>query len=126
MRISDWSSDVCSSDLTLNRPHRRNAISVVMLQLLSELFTRADDDGDVRVVLLTGAGKGFCSGLDLKDALAGTGIGGGGGGGGGTAGLMQTRNLPTVILQELETPLISVLNGPAARSGPHHAPARPM
>ena len=69
--------------ITLNRPHRRNAISGRMLQLLSELFAQADDDGDVRVVLLTGAGKGFCSGLDIKDAMAGTGIGGSGGGGGG-------------------------------------------
>ena len=45
--------------ITLNRPHRRNAISVRMLTLLTELFSRADDDGDVRVVILTGAGKGF-------------------------------------------------------------------
>ena len=47
-----------------------------MLQLLTELFAQADDSPDVRVVLLTGAGKGFCSGLDIKDAMAGTGIGG--------------------------------------------------
>jgi enoyl-CoA hydratase/carnithine racemase len=67
--------------ITLNRPHRCNAISARMLLLLSELFSRADDDGDVRVVILTGAGKGFCSGLDIKDAMAGTGIGGTGGGG---------------------------------------------
>jgi enoyl-CoA hydratase/carnithine racemase len=55
--------------ITLNRPHRRNAISVRMLQLLSELFAKADDDSDVRVVLLTGAGKGFCSGYGLDLAL---------------------------------------------------------
>ena len=100
--------------LTLNRPHRRNAISARMLQLLSELFSRADDDGDVRVVILTGAGKGFCSGLDIKDAMAGTGIGGTGGGGGS---FLQTRNLPTVILQEMDTPVIAVLNGAAAGYG---------
>ncbi|MGH9273838.1 MAG: enoyl-CoA hydratase/isomerase family protein, partial [Acidimicrobiales bacterium] len=102
--------------ITLNRPHRRNAISVRMLQLLSELFAKADDDGDVRVVLLTGAGKGFCSGLDIKDAMAGSGIGGTGGGGGGGS-FMQTRNLPTVILQEMDTPVIAVLNGAAAGYG---------
>src|SRR3546814_17353638 len=49
--------------------------------------------------------------------MAGTGIGGGGGGGGGTAGFMQTRNLPTVILQEMDTPVIAVLNGAAAGYG---------
>jgi enoyl-CoA hydratase/carnithine racemase len=102
--------------ITLNRPHRRNAISVRMLQLLTERFAEADDDGDVRVVILTGAGKGFCAGLDIKDAMAGTGIGSSGGGGGG-ASFLQTRNLPTVVLQEMDTPVICVLNGAAAGYG---------
>ena len=61
--------------VTLNRPHRRNAISARMLAQLSSALRDADADPDVRCVLLTGAGKGFCSGLDLKDATAGTGIG---------------------------------------------------
>ena len=103
--------------ITLNRPHRRNAISVRMLQLLSEHFAAADDDQDVRVVILTGAGKGFCAGLDIKDAMAGTGIGGGGGGGGAPASFLQTRNLPTVILHEMDTPVIGALNGAAAGYG---------
>ncbi|MEO7429899.1 MAG: enoyl-CoA hydratase-related protein [Acidimicrobiales bacterium] len=102
--------------ITLNRPHRRNAISVRMLQLLSQHFAAADDDPAVRVILLAGAGKGFCSGLDIKDAMAGSGIGGTGGGGGGGS-FMQTRNLPTVILQEIDTPVIGVLNGAAAGYG---------
>jgi enoyl-CoA hydratase/carnithine racemase len=70
----------------------------------------------VRVVLLTGAGKGFCSGLDIKDAMAGSGIGGSGGGTGGGS-FLQTRNLPTVILQEMDTPVVAVLNGAAAGYG---------
>ncbi len=102
--------------ITLNRPHRRNAISVRMLELLSRHFSEADDDGDVRVIILTGAGKGFCSGLDIKDAMSGSGIGGTGGGGGGGS-FMQTRNLPTVILQEIDTPVIAALNGSAAGYG---------
>ena len=103
--------------ITLNRPHRRNAISTRMLMLLTELFAKADDSPDVRVVLLTGAGKGFCSGLDIKDAMAGTGIGGGGGGGGAPASFAQTRNLPTVVLQQMDTPVIAVINGAAAGYG---------
>jgi enoyl-CoA hydratase/carnithine racemase len=102
--------------ITLNRPHRRNAISVRMLELLSRHLSEADDDPDVRVVLLTGAGKGFCSGLDIKDAMAGTGIGGSGSGSGGGS-FMQTRNLPTVILFEMDTPVIGVINGAAAGYG---------
>ncbi len=103
--------------ITLNRPHRRNAISVRMLTMLTELFSRADGDGDVRVVLLTGAGKGFCSGLDIKDAMAGTGIGAGSEGGGAPAAFAHTRNLPTVVLQEMDTPVIAVINGAAAGYG---------
>lgn len=100
--------------ITLNRPHRRNAISVRMLELLTERFVDADGDGDVRAVILTGAGKGFCSGLDIKDAVAGTGIGSSGAGGGS---FLQTRNLPTVVLQEMDTPVICVINGAAAGYG---------
>lgn len=106
-----------TATITLNRPHRRNAISVRMLAQLSQRFTEADDDPDVRVVLLTGAGKGFCAGLDIKDAMAGTGIGSSGGGGGAGAAFMQTRNLPTVILYEMDTPVIGVINGAAAGYG---------
>jgi len=106
--------------ITMNRPHRRNAISTGMLRLLGEKLEEAENDRDVRVVLLTGAGKGFCAGLDIKDAMAGTGIGGGGGGGsggGGAASFMQTRNIPTVVLHEMDTPVIAVVNGAAAGYG---------
>ena len=57
--------------ITLNRPERRNAISVPMLEELASALLEAERDRDVRVVALTGAGRGFCSGLDLKDAAAG-------------------------------------------------------
>jgi enoyl-CoA hydratase/carnithine racemase len=102
--------------ITLNRPHRRNAISAAMLRLLGERLEEADRDGDVRVVLLTGAGKGFCSGLDIKDAMSGTGIGGAGSSGLGT-GALHTRTIPTVVLHEMDTPVIAVLNGAAAGYG---------
>ncbi len=103
--------------ITLNRPHRRNAISVPMLTQLAEAFTRADDAVDVRAIVLTGAGKGFCAGLDIKDAMAGTGIGSGGGGGGGATVLQNTRSLPTSILFEIDTPIIAAVNGAAAGYG---------
>src|SRR5688500_16283607 len=61
--------------ITLNRPHRLNAISPVMLDDLARLLGEADEDDTVRCVILTGAGKGFCSGLDLVDATQGSGIG---------------------------------------------------
>ncbi len=106
--------------ITLNRPHRRNAISVGMLTDLAGHLLTAERDPSARVVVLTGAGKGFCSGLDIKDAMAGTGIGGGGQvdpGGGGSAMLMNTRDLPTVVLHEMDTPVIAAINGAAAGYG---------
>ncbi len=102
--------------ITLNRPHRRNAISTHMLNLLGDALTEADRAVDVRAIVLTGAGKGFCSGLDIKDAMAGTGIGGSGGGG-GLVGNMNSRDLPTSILFEIDTPIIAAVNGAAAGYG---------
>jgi enoyl-CoA hydratase/carnithine racemase len=104
--------------LTLNRPERMNAISTKMLMLLGEALKNCDDDPDVRVIVLTGAGRGFCSGLDLKDAAAGTGIGGTGTlSAGGGAAHISSREIPTVTLNRIDTPVICALNGPAAGYG---------
>ncbi len=51
--------------LTLNRPERLNAFSGTMARELVAAFDATDADEDVRVVLLTGAGRGFCAGADL-------------------------------------------------------------
>jgi enoyl-CoA hydratase/carnithine racemase len=101
--------------ITLNRPHRRNAISVRMLDMLGDALTRADDARDVRAIVLTGAGKGFCAGLDIKDAMSGSGIGGGDSA--GSAAMLNTRSLPTSILFEIDTPIIAAVNGAAAGYG---------
>ena len=56
--------------VTLNRPEAKNAFSGEMLVLAHEAWKRLDEDPDLRVGILTGAGGDFCSGMDLK-ALAG-------------------------------------------------------
>ncbi|MGW1071969.1 crotonase/enoyl-CoA hydratase family protein [Streptomyces sp. NPDC002537] len=56
--------------LTLDRPEARNALSLPMLVGLHDGWAEADEDDDIRSVVLTGAGGAFCSGMDLK-ALAG-------------------------------------------------------
>ncbi|HEY8545184.1 MAG TPA: enoyl-CoA hydratase-related protein [Acidimicrobiales bacterium] len=99
--------------VTLNRPERRNAITASMLGRLTAALLRADRDPDVRVVLLTGAGRGFCAGLDLKDATTGSGIGSRG----QRIDRPTTRDLPTVVLHQMDTPVIGVLNGAAAGYG---------
>jgi enoyl-CoA hydratase/carnithine racemase len=52
--------------LTLNRPEQLNAFTVEMANELVDAFTRASDDDSVRAVVVTGAGKAFCAGMDLS------------------------------------------------------------
>lgn len=52
--------------LTMNRPEARNALTLEMLDALSDQLARAETAKDVRCIVLTGAGKGFCSGGDVK------------------------------------------------------------
>jgi len=56
-----------TSVVTLNRPDRLNAMSIELVIALEEALQEVADDNDTYVVVLTGAGRGFCSGLDLKD-----------------------------------------------------------
>ena len=55
--------------LTLNRPDRLNAINGPMLKALSEQLPRANRNPEIRAIILTGAGRGFCSGLDLPQQV---------------------------------------------------------
>jgi len=52
--------------LTLNRPERLNALGGTLRDDLHDAVLRASGDADVRVIVVTGAGKGFCSGGDVK------------------------------------------------------------
>ncbi len=52
--------------LTMNRPEARNALSAEMMRLLSQAWDRVNEDDQVRVAVLTGAGGAFCAGADLK------------------------------------------------------------
>src|SRR6185436_16846198 len=52
--------------VTLNRPERLNAISQALRSEVTAAFKAARDDDNIRVLILTGAGRGFCSGADLS------------------------------------------------------------
>ncbi len=97
--------------VTLNRPERLNAISGVMLEELSARLLELDRDSEVRVIVITGAGRGFCAGLDLKDA-ASSGIGSG-----ELPPHLDIREAPPVVLHGIDTPSICALNGGAAGYG---------
>lgn len=54
--------------ISINRPHRMNALSMPAIHELMRALSEAGGDPDVRVVVITGAGEAFCSGADLKEA----------------------------------------------------------
>src|SRR4051794_41649220 len=54
--------------VTMNRPERRNALSAEMLRIMESAWDRVNEDPEIRVCILTGAGGYFCAGMDLKAA----------------------------------------------------------
>lgn len=102
--------------LTLNRPDRMNAISGPMLAQLGALLLKANADPAVRVVILTGAGRSFCVGLDLVDATQGSGIGSQAQAQAPSVNL-DLRTAPPTVLFAMDKPTICALNGAAAGYG---------
>jgi enoyl-CoA hydratase/carnithine racemase len=108
--------------ITLNAPERLNTISGPMLDAISDRLLAADRDPAVRCVVLTGAGRAFCAGLDLGAQMAAQSDGREGSLGGlgnvdSTPGEFDIRNAPPIVLHQLDTPTICVLNGGAAGYG---------
>jgi len=54
--------------ITLNRPEQSNAISLPMIDSLKQVLSYADTDNEIRVIILTGAGKSFCAGGDVRSS----------------------------------------------------------
>lgn len=102
--------------ITLNRPKQSNAFSDEMIAELCHLLREADWDDDVRVIILTGAGKSFCAGGDVKAMEEKTGM---------FAGDPEelrrryTRGIQRIPLtiEALHTPLIAMVNGAAIGAG---------
>jgi enoyl-CoA hydratase/carnithine racemase len=101
--------------ITLNRPDRMNAMTLAMAHELIAAFERTDADDDVRAVIVTGKGRGFCAGADM-------------GSGGGDAFKYEARKDPpkvhrdggglvTLRIFESLKPVIAAINGAAAGVG---------
>jgi enoyl-CoA hydratase/carnithine racemase len=105
--------------ITLNRPERLNTISGRMLDSLSAALIELNTDDDIRVIIITGAGRGFCAGLDLQAQLEGDvfSTGDGGGGVGSATTSLDLRNAPPTVLHSVDKPTICALNGGAAGYG---------
>src|SRR5213594_3036538 len=56
--------------ITLNRPERLNAITFEVYHELTDFFAKLHDEKEVRVVVITGAGRAFCSGGDVRDIIS--------------------------------------------------------
>ncbi len=97
--------------LTLNRPDRLNSLTLIMLGELSDALSDIDSDDEVRAVILTGAGRGFCAGQDLTDHAA----------------IDDTRAIRSVVerhynpvvrqIRALRQPVVAAVNGVAAGAG---------
>ena len=101
--------------LTLNRPERLNAMSGEMLDAMLEALPRLADDADVGVIVLTGAGRGFCAGGDVKAMAEGREFG-------GTtleekAQALRSQMEVSRWLHELPKPTIAMVRGAAAGAG---------
>lgn len=100
--------------ITFNRPDQQNTISRDMLTRLGNLLLEADADEDVRAIVITGTGKFFCAGLDLRGSDITDGLSD------RTKRVSPTidlRNTPPTILHNIDTPTIAALNGSAAGYG---------
>lgn len=98
--------------LTLNAPQRMNTISRTMLDELTRALLRANEDREVRCVILTGSGRAFCAGLDLSPQRGTGGIGSA-----TVSATLDLRNTPPTVLHAMDKPTICAVNGGAAGYG---------
>ena len=102
--------------LTLNRPDRLNTLTVDLVAAMHEALDAVDADHDCRVVILTGAGRGFCAGLDLNGY--GT-VPGTEGLGEAQRGMAVQQHIAEVVhhIRAIRQPVIAAINGAVAGGG---------
>jgi len=101
--------------ITLNRPESLNAFTDTLISEWVEAIEAAQADKNVRVLVVTGAGRGFCSGMDVKGAASRSGE---------PPPIYTRRNYMKLgvhrvprVLEYLDKPYIAAINGPAAGAG---------
>jgi enoyl-CoA hydratase len=91
--------------VTLNRPDQRNAVNGAVAEGVAAALEELDADGDLAVGVLTGAGKGFCAGMDLKAFVA------------GERPWVGERGFAGITQRAAEKPLIAAVEGFAVAGG---------
>jgi enoyl-CoA hydratase/carnithine racemase len=114
VRVDRPNADVAV--ITLDRPEQLNAITFELVDDLHAALDAIDRDNTCRVVVLTGAGRGFCSGLDLKSigpSSMSTGLTGAG------AGMRSQEHIAALVphLRRIQQPVIAAINGAAYGGG---------
>ncbi len=103
--LTHLENGVCT--LTMNRPETLNAGNLEMLVALSDALTQAERDENVRCIVVTGAGRGFCSGADLKAGIQGS-----------LKDHLDRSFRPVVTkMRNIPKPIITAVNGIAAGAG---------
>ena len=102
--------------VTMNRPDALNAMNPELVDELQDYFGRLYTDHSVRVVVLKGAGRAFCAGLDLKDR---SNRDDSGASGSPQAGLVSQRRISEIVMRmrRCPQPIISLVHGPACGGG---------
>jgi len=102
------SRDAAVATLTLKRPHARNALSPELLEELHQRVDELGDDRDARILVITGEGKAFCAGMDLKKVLDEPGA---------PARLLSSLAELTLKIRALPMATIAKVNGAAIGGG---------
>ncbi len=97
------------AEVRLNRPEKLNALTEQMYRTLTETFLELHENSDIRAILVTGAGRGFCSGSDVGAMLKTTGP--------AARARLQRRHATIQALYRLEKPVIAAVQGPASGIG---------
>ena len=91
--------------ITLNRPDARNAVNASLAHGVADALTELDGDDELRVGVLTGAGKGFCAGMDLKAFVS------------GESPHVDGRGFAGIAQRSADKPLVAAIEGFAVAGG---------
>lgn len=91
--------------ITLNRPEARNSVNAELAAGVAAALDELDADGELRVGVLTGAGKGFCAGMDLKAFVR------------GESPYVEERGFAGIVQRSADKPLIAAIEGFAVAGG---------